>query len=57
MENNLKKLYNTMLLIETKGESTKIMAECIKFLEQLITEEAQKSSAPAETIIEETKED
>ena len=57
MENNLKKLYNTMLLIETKGENTKIMAECIKFLEQLITEEAQKSSAPAETTIKETKED
>lgn len=57
MENNLKKLYNTMLLIETKGENTKIMAECIKFLEQLIIEEAKKSSAPAETTIEETKED
>ena len=57
MENNLKKLYNTMLLIETKGESTKIMAECIKFLEQLITEEAKKSSVPAEATIEETKED
>lgn len=57
MENNLKKLYNTMLLIETKGENTKIMAECIKFLEQLIIEEARKSSAPAETTIEETKED
>ena len=57
MENNLKKLYNTMLLIETKGENTKIMAECIKFLEQLITEEAKKSSAPSETTIEETKED
>ena len=57
MENNLKKLYNTMLLIETKGENTKIMAECIKFLEQLIIEEAKKSSAPAETPIKETKED
>ena len=57
MENNLKKLYNTMLLIETKGENTKIMAECIKFLEQLIIEESKKSSAPAETPIEETKED
>ena len=57
MENNLKKLYNTMLLIETKGENTKIMAECIKFLEQLIAEEAKKSSADAETTIEETKED
>ena len=57
MENNLKKLYNTMLLIETKGENTKIMAECIKFLEQLIIEEAKKSSASAETTIKETKED
>ena len=57
MENNLKKLYNTMLLIETKGENTKIMAECIKFLEQLITEEAKKSSVPAKATIEETKED
>lgn len=57
MENNLKKLYNTMLLIETKGENTKIMAECIKFLEQLITEEAKKSSSFAETTIKETKED
>ena len=57
MENNLRKLYNTMLLIETKGENTKIMAECIRFVEQLITEEAQKSSAPAETTIKETKED
>ena len=44
-------------VIETKGENTKIMAECIRFVEQLITEEAQKSSAPAETTVEETKED
>ena len=57
MENNLRKLYNTILLIETKGESTKIMADCIKFLEQLIAEEAQKSAASAETTVEETKED
>ena len=57
MENNLRKLYNTMLLIETKGENTKIMAECIKFLEQLITEEAQKYAASAETTVKETKED
>ena len=57
MENNLRKLYNTMLLIETKGENTKIMAESIRFVEQLITEESQKSSAPAETTVEETKED
>lgn len=51
MENELKKLYNTLLLIETKGESTKIMAECIKFTEQLINrarEEAAKANAPKE---------
>lgn len=51
MENELKKLYNTLLLIETKGESTKIMAECIKFTEQLINrarEESEKANAPKE---------
>lgn len=35
MEQELTKLYNTMLMIETKGESTKIMADCLRFLEQL----------------------
>lgn len=51
MENELKKLYNTLLLIETKGESTKIMADCIKFTEQLIDrahEEGAKASMHAE---------
>ena len=52
MENNLRKLYNTMLLIETKGENTKIMAECIKFLEQLIAEESKRTVAQAEEIKE-----
>ena len=52
MENNLRKLYNTMLLIETKGENTKIMAECIKFLEQLIAEESKRSATPVEEIKE-----
>lgn len=35
MENELLKLYNTLLLIETRGESTKIMADCLRFVEQL----------------------
>ena len=52
MENNLRKLYNTMLLIETKGENTKIMAECIKFLEQLIAEESKRTVASDEEIKE-----
>ena len=43
MENELKKLYNTLLLVETKGESTKIMAECMRFVEQLIKKEENQS--------------
>lgn len=43
MEQNLVKLYNTLLLIETKGESTKIMGDCLKFVEQLVKEEREKS--------------
>jgi hypothetical protein len=35
------RLYNTMLQIETKGESTKIMADCLRYLEQSIQTAAQ----------------
>lgn len=40
MVEKLSKLYNTLLLIETKGESTKHMGACIQFVEQLIAEAA-----------------
>lgn len=46
MEEKLTKLYNTLLLVETKGGSTKVMAQCLGFLEQLIQEE-QKTEAKA----------
>lgn len=36
MEKELQKLYNTMLLIETRGANTKLMGDCLKFTEQLI---------------------
>lgn len=36
MVNDLAKLYNTLKMIETKGENTVYMADCIRFLEQLI---------------------
>ena len=39
MVDNLAKLHNTLMMIETKGESTKIMAECLRFLEQMIVGE------------------
>lgn len=42
MADNLVKLYNTLLLIETKGESTKIMGQCLQFMEQMIAEEQAK---------------
>lgn len=42
MVDNLTKLYNTLLLIETKGESTKIMGQCLQFMEQMIADEQTK---------------
>lgn len=38
MKENLIKLHNTLALVETKGESTKIMAQCLQFLEQMVAE-------------------
>ena len=36
MLDDLQKLYNTLLLIETRGESTKIMGSCISYIEEMI---------------------
>lgn len=44
MEQKLMKLYNTLMLVETKGESTKIMGTCISYIEQMIKEEQEKSA-------------
>lgn len=41
----LTKLYNTLSLIETKGENTKLMAQCLQFTEQLITRERNKEQS------------
>lgn len=53
MENNLIKLYNTLLSIETKGENTMVMATCLKFLKQMI-DDAQRTkvvpNAPNEPV-------
>lgn len=49
MVEKLSKLYNTLLLIETKGENTKIMAQCIAYLEQMIAEERTEAVAPVES--------
>ena len=35
MSEELQKLYNTLSIIETKGESTIAMADCLRFVDQL----------------------
>lgn len=37
MVNDLAKLYNTLKLIETKGDNTIYMAYCLRFIETLMT--------------------
>ena len=40
----LTKLYNTLSLIDTRGDNTKTMADCLRFVEQLIADEKKKQS-------------
>lgn len=48
MVEKLTKLYNTLALIETKGENTKTMSTCLRYVEQLIIEEKANAAKPAE---------
>lgn len=50
MIENLQKLYNTMLLIETKGDSTKTMADCLRFVEKMIVDVEQPESVNDEIV-------
>lgn len=36
MEEKLSRLRNTLMTIETKGESTKTMADCLRYIDQMI---------------------
>lgn len=49
MKEKLAKLYNTMSMIETKGQNTIIMSDCLKYLTMLISEEEKKIVSNAET--------
>lgn len=56
MSEELTKLYNTMMLVETKGESTKIMGNCLQYLDNLIANarsEEESSKKRTEDISEE----
>ena len=48
MEIKLAKLHNTLCLISTKGDDTKIMADCLKFVEQTILELKAEANKPEE---------
>lgn len=37
----LARIYNTLLLVNTKGEDTVLMADCLKALRTFVTEEQQ----------------
>lgn len=38
MNEKLTKLFNTLCEVETKGKSTIVMSDCLRYLEQLINE-------------------
>lgn len=46
MLEKLQKLYNTLETIETKGRSTRIMATCLSYLENIIAEERMADTVP-----------
>lgn len=48
MVEKLSKLYNTLALIETRGESTKVMGQCLQYMEALIKEETEKAGQKKE---------
>lgn len=46
MVEELIKLRNTMMQIETKGDSTKLMTNCLYFIEDMINKENEKKVEP-----------
>lgn len=51
IKQDLRSLLNTLYQIETKGQSTIIMGDCLKFLDQLINKiPDEKSDADIEQI-------
>lgn len=44
----LSRIYNTMLTIETKGENTIVMGDCLRALQQSV-QEIQQAPVPEDT--------
>ena len=55
MSNELTKLYNTLLGVETKGESTKLMGMFLQFLENLIVKIQTDENKEKKNVKEEGK--
>lgn len=53
MEQKLRALYNTLALIETKGESTKLMAQCLNYIDNLMKEAQAEATTQAEKVSDE----
>lgn len=52
MVTELTKLYNTLSLIETKGENTKTMANCLVYIENLVESERRREAEAARAAAE-----
>ena len=50
MVENLVRLKNTLMNVETKGNSTMIMADCIRFIDQMVEEYSAKKVAKEEDV-------
>lgn len=49
MLEDLLKLRNTLMQIETRGESTKLMSTCLYFIDDMINKSGQKTQDPKDT--------
>lgn len=57
MRYKLSKLYNTLNLIEVKGENVKLMSVCLSFLEEMIDEQNLKETLDNESTKKESEVD
>ena len=46
------KIYNTLLMVSTRGEDTIIMSQCLNALREFLTQSQQEIIADSENIIE-----
>ena len=53
MLEKLNMLYNTLKTIETKGDNTKIMADCLRFIERMAVEAKQQEAEAQKDIVSE----